>query len=85
MKRKPTNKLTLSKKPSLAKAPRFREAEKTLKERKSAKKTAEKGSPIKKVSNGKNPAKKAPVKKSSPKKGADPMWEHLATVMKTPK
>ena len=76
MKRSPTNKLTLSKKPSLARAPRFKEAEKILKEKKKeekAKKTAVK----------KAPSKKPAAKKSSAKKGRkDPMWKNLAKAIK---
>ncbi|MDR2964504.1 MAG: hypothetical protein LBU88_01875 [Treponema sp.] len=71
-----SKKTFLSKKPSLARAPRFKEAEKIIKERKKELNTTDKTAK-------KSPPKKTAAKKSPAKKGKkDPMWKNLAKAMK---
>ena len=90
VKRKPTNMLTLSKKPSLRRSAVLAEAEKIVKERKNRTKgTAEKAASKKTAKTDKKPAvKKTTAKKTAAKKGTvpkvrkDPMWKNLAKALK---
>lgn len=94
MKRKPTNMLKLSKKPSLRKSAVLAEAENIVKERKKAeraeakiavkteKKPVSKKPAVKKSSARKSPAKKSSAKGTANKGARDPMWKNLAKVLK---